>query len=226
MGTVFKRHRFTTFLFILILIPSTVFSDQASASADDAAAPEQNILLIVGDSLSAAYGLKQHQGWVTLLQNIWQDQNTPIRIVNAAISGETSDGALARLPRLLEQHSPTHVLIEIGGNDGLQGHPVVKMRNNISQMVELSQAAGAKVMIQDMQIPPNYGKRYTQMFSDTFDEVAADKSVPLIPFFLQNVALDSSMMQRDGIHPNADAQPGIAEFMHEQLTPRILNGVQ
>lgn len=220
MGTVFQRHRSIFFLVILSLIPQAAFSDQAPpASVTSQSA--RSTLLVVGDSLSAAYGLKQHEGWVTLLQNIWQQENTPVQVVNAAISGETSDGALARLPRLLEQHAPSHVFIEIGGNDGLQGHPTAKMRNNIAEMIDLARAAGAKVILQDVQIPPNYGKRYTEMFTNTFDALAKEKNVPLVPFFIEDIALDSSMMQRDGIHPNAEAQPGIAKFMHEQLTPLV-----
>nr|WP_245953254.1 arylesterase [Alteromonas aestuariivivens] len=178
--------------------------------------------MVLGDSLSAGYGLEQQQGWVSLLQNLWYNEGIQIDVINAAISGETSDGALARLPRLLEQHRPSHVLIELGGNDGLQGHPVTKLKSNLIQIVNLAQAAGAEVFLQDMQIPTNYGRRYTQMFADAYDEVARVQNVPLLPFFLESVALNPELMQNDGIHPNAQAQPQIAEFMRQQLTPLIV----
>ena len=122
---------------------------------------------------------------------------------------------------MLEQHEPSHVLIELGGNDGLQGHPVNKTLANLSEMVRLAKDSGATVFIQDMQIPTNYGSRYTKMFGDAFDKVAEENEITLIPFFLQNVALDKTLMQNDGIHPNAKAQPMIAQFMRDALTPLI-----
>lgn len=197
---------------MLILIPLLLISDQLLA--------KESKLLILGDSLSAAYGLKQEQGWVSLLQDAWQ--NEAINIVNAAISGETTDGALARLPRLLKQHQPTHILVELGGNDGLQGHPVNKMGNNLQKIIQLSQQNGAKVILQQMQIPTNYGKRYTQMFTDTYTDLATKYELTLLPFFLQNIALDKNLMQRDGIHPNAEAQIIIAKEMKKSLGEIIL----
>tara|TARA_B110000091_G_scaffold185687_1_gene205674 strand:+ start:127 stop:795 length:669 start_codon:yes stop_codon:yes gene_type:complete len=192
---------------LLILIPTSLISDQLQA--------KETKLLILGDSLSAAYGLKQEQGWVSLLQNAWQSDG--VFIVNAAISGETTDGALARLPRLLEQHNPTHIFIELGGNDGLQGHPVSKMRDNLEKIILLSQKKEVTVILQQMQIPTNYGKRYTRMFTNTYTELAIKYELSLLSFFLQNIALDKNLMQRDGIHPNAEAQPIIAKDMQKAL---------
>jgi acyl-CoA thioesterase-1 len=192
---------------ILILIPLLLISDQLQA--------KESKLLILGDSLSAAYGLKQQQGWVSLLQNAWRSED--INVVNAAISGETTDGALARLPRLLEQHKPTHIFVELGGNDGLQGHPVSKMRNNLEKIIQLSQSSEVKVILQQMQIPTNYGKRYTQMFTSSYAQLAEKHAVIILPFFLENIALDKSLMQRDGIHPNAEAQIIIAKDMQKIL---------
>ena len=192
-------------------------SQQSSSAASDTR------LLILGDSLSAGYGLLQAQSWVSLLQNIWQDEQRGIDVINAAISGETTDGGLARLPRLLEQHQPTHVLIELGGNDGLQGHNVSKLHHNLTQMVQLVKDYGAQVYLQDMEIPTNYGRRYNEMFSNTFEQVADAEAIPLIPFFLRDIALNESLMQRDGIHPNADGQPLIADFMYQQLSPFIFS---
>lgn len=196
---------------LLILIPLLLISDQLRA--------EQTKLLILGDSLSAAYGLKQEQGWVSLLQDAWQDKG--VNIVNAAISGETTDGALARLPRLLEQHTPTHIFVELGGNDGLQGHPVNKMRDNLEEIIQLSQKNKVKVILQQMQIPTNYGKRYTQMFTESYAQLAEKYTLTMLPFFLENIALDKNMMQRDGIHPNAEAQIIIATDMQKTLAEII-----
>lgn len=191
----------------IFLIPLILFSDQLWA--------KDLKLLILGDSLSAAYGISQQEGWVSLLQDMWKDE--PITIINAAISGETTDGALARLPRLLEQHNPTHIYIELGGNDGLQGHPVDKLQHNLSRIIELSQQNKVMVILQAMQIPPNYGKRYTDMFSASYKILASAYHIPLIPFFIESIATNSKLMQRDGIHPNAKAQKLIAEDMRLKL---------
>lgn len=195
-------------LFLLILlIPFSAISDQPSQPGHK--------LLILGDSLSAAYNLKQEQGWVSLLQNAWSD--TDITIVDAAISGETTAGGLARLPRLLEQHTPTHMLIELGANDGLRGYPIKKMKANLLAMIQLGQAHNVKIALQEMHIPTNYGRRYTNMFTQSFHQLAEEHELSVIPFFMQDVALNKELMQRDGLHPNAKAQPIIAQFMQTEL---------
>lgn len=176
-------------------------------------------LLILGDSLSAAYNLKQEQGWVSLLQNAFKDKN--IQVVNGAISGETTDGGLARLPRLLAQHQPTHLLIELGGNDGLQGHSVKKMKNNLQKMIDLAKGKNVSVLLQQMQIPSNYGARYNRMFTGAYATLAKQNQIPLVPFFLTEIALKPELMQRDGIHPNAKAQPIISELMQKNLLPLL-----
>ncbi len=213
---------------LVLVIPLLMYSDHLLAADDrstDASVGQtaEIKLLILGDSLSAGYGLLQAQSWVSLLQNIWQNENRKVEVINAAISGETSDGGLARLPRLLDQHAPTHVLIELGGNDGLQGHNVTKLQENLSKMIELVKAEGAEVYLQDMEIPTNYGRRYNQLFGNSFDTVAAQQNVTLVPFFMQDIALNDELMQRDGIHPNEKGQPLIAEFMHGQLTPLLFS---
>ncbi|WP_338516979.1 arylesterase [Alteromonas gracilis] len=216
----FVRYRnLFAFLFI-VLIPFHALSDQAESDLKN----ENAVLLILGDSLSAAYGLQQREGWVSLLQKMWQDDNIPIEIVNAAVSGETTDGGLARFPRLLEQHQPTHVLIELGGNDGLQGHNIKKIRDNLASLVKVAKDSDAQVFLQEMQIPSNYGKRYTQMFTKSFSQVANDLNIVKIPFFLEEIALDNKLMQSDGIHPNAEAQPMIADLMDRHLRKLILSG--
>ncbi len=206
------------FLFIL-LIPTDALSDQDAPNTRD----KNAVLLILGDSLSAAYGLQQRDGWVSLLQNMWQNDNIPIEIVNAAVSGETTDGGLARFPRLLAQHNPTHVLIELGGNDGLQGHSIKKIKHNLVEMISVARENNTKVFLQEMQIPSNYGKRYTAMFTQSFSQVADEQNVLAIPFFLEEIALNKDLMQNDGIHPNAKAQPMIAELMDKHLRNLIIN---
>lgn len=204
---------------IILLIPAHAVSDQAEQHKQT---NKNAVLLVLGDSLSAAYGLQQREGWVSLLQKKWQDDNIPIEIVNAAVSGETTDGGLARLPRLLEQHSPTHVLVELGGNDGLQGHSINKIKGNLISLVNTAKESGATVYLQEMQIPSNYGRRYTQMFTKNYADVASDTGAPKIPFFLEDIALNNALMQNDGIHPNADAQPLIANFMDRHLRNLII----
>ncbi len=196
---------------VLMLIPFLLISDQLWA--------KEVKLMILGDSLSAAYGLKQEQGWVSLLQNAWDGEN--ITIINAAVSGETTDGGLARLPRLLKQHQPTHMLIELGGNDGLRGYPINKMKANLKQMVEAAQSENVDVIIQQMQIPTNFGRRYTELFTNTFTDIAEEYQIPVIPFLLEEIALNDDLMQQDQIHPNAKAQPMITAFMDKQLRPLL-----
>lgn len=196
-----------------LVLPLLIISTQLAAA--------QHKLLILGDSLSAAYGLKQEQGWVTLLQNAWKGHN--IEVVNAAISGDTTDGGLGRLPNLLAQTQPTHLLIELGGNDGLQGYPISNMKSNLAAMIELAQQQHIKVFLQQMRIPTNYGARYSTLFEQSYAELAEQYQIPLIPFLLQEVALDPALMQRDSIHPNQKAQAKISEFMRQQLQPLIQN---
>ncbi len=196
---------------LLFIIPILLVSDHAWG--------KQTKLLVLGDSLSAAYGLKQEQGWVSLLQDAWN--NKPITIINAAISGETTDGALARLPRLLDQHQPSHLFVELGGNDGLQGHPVTKMQANLAKIIQMAKEKQITVLLQQMQIPTNYGKRYNQMFEQTYVDLAAEYQVQLLPFFLAEIALDKNLMQRDGIHPTAEAQVIIAQDMQKTLAPLL-----
>jgi acyl-CoA thioesterase-1 len=207
--------RLRIILVVSVLFPFYSHSDQQKV--------QEHKLLILGDSLSAAYGLTQQQGWVYLLQNAWASENKPITVINGAISGDTTDGGLSRLPRLLDLHQPTHLLIELGGNDALQGHNPKKIKANIEQMVQLAQKHNVEVMLQEMQIPTNYGKRYTQMFMQVFTDIAAENNIPLIPFFLENIALNKDLMQNDGIHPTAEAQPMITELLKPQLEAHIFD---
>ena len=171
-----------------------------------AATPTRTVL-VVGDSLSAGFGLEPGQGWVSLLQNRLSAKGYVYRVVNASISGDTTTGGLGRLPRALKVHKPAVVFIELGGNDGLRGTPIAVVRNNLLQMIQLSRVAGARVVLAGMLMPPNYGARYTQQFEGVYAELAKSEKVPLIPFFMRKVALNPKLMLPDGIHPNAAGQP-------------------
>lgn len=178
-------------------------------------------LLVVGDSISAAFGLDSSQGWVHLLEKRLAEQGYPHRVVNASLSGDTSAGGVARLPGLLAEHRPSLVIVELGGNDGLRGQPPAQLQQNLAAMVEQSQKAGAKVLILGMQLPPNYGVRYTTAFARVFSQVAQDRQVPLVPFFLQGVGGVPGMMQYDGIHPAAQAQPILLDNLWPSLKPLL-----
>jgi acyl-CoA thioesterase-1 len=181
----------------LLVMTMTVGVVQAGPSQ---AGPNQ--ILVLGDSLSAAYGIPRERGWVTLLEAALADHV----VINASISGETTEGGRQRLAALLEQHEPGVVVIELGGNDGLRGFPLQRIRANLREMVAMSQRAGARVLLLGMKIPPNYGPRYTAGFEQAYIDTAEEFDVPLVPFFLDGVALVEGMMQADGIHPTVAAQ--------------------
>ena len=184
-------------------------------------ADAENTLLVLGDSISAAYGMDLEQGWVTLMDRRLAAERSGWRVVNASISGDTTDGGLRRLPQLLESHQPAMVLIELGGNDGLRGFPIQRMRDNLSAMVQQAQARGAQVALLSMAIPPNFGKRYTDLFTTSFEHIAESTGATLVPFILDGIATDSQLMQADGIHPTAAAQPMIVDNVYPWLEPLI-----
>ena len=185
------------------------------------AADAEHTLLVLGDSISAAYGMDLEQGWVTLMDRRLAAERSGWQVVNASISGDTTDGGLRRLPQLLESHQPAMVLIELGGNDGLRGFPIQRMRDNLSAMVQQAQAQGAQVALLSMAIPPNFGKRYTDLFTTSFERIAESTAATLVPFILDGIATDSQLMQADGIHPTAAAQPMIVENVYPWLEPLI-----
>jgi len=178
----------------------------------------QRTILVLGDSISAAYGMSLQQGWVALMAEQLHSHPGQYSVVNASISGETTAGGLRRLPDLLQQHNPGLVIIELGANDGLRGHPIGTLRNNLRQLVQLSSEAGAGVVLLPMEIPPNYGARYTSSFRDSFVKVAQETRSSLAPFIMHGVATDPDMMQADGIHPKVEAQT----LMLENVLPTVL----
>ena len=164
-------------------------------------------ILILGDSLSAGYGMQLSQGWVNLLQKRLDEQYAKKhQVINASVSGESTSGALARLPKLLSSHRPDIVVIELGGNDGLRGQSPQMIENNLSQIIQLSQKANATVLMLGMKIPPNYGSAYSAAFENSFKRASQRHQIKLVPFFMQGVAGNKNLMQKDLIHPNASAQ--------------------
>jgi acyl-CoA thioesterase-1 len=201
------------FLFVLMA---------ASVSASGAAPAETPVILVFGDSISAGYGLAHvEQGWVALLQTRLKDQEYGYQVVNASVSGETTAGGLARLPRALTLHRPKIVILELGGNDGLRALPIAQMRANLAHMVDLAAAAGAHVLLLGMRIPPNYGPDYTEQFRSCYSDVARDKKLPLVPFLLNDIALSPNLMQADGIHPNELGQPKLLANVWPALQPLL-----
>ncbi|MFK3828414.1 arylesterase [Pseudomonas fulva] len=178
-------------------------------------------VLIVGDSISAGFGLDTRYGWASLLQTRLRQEGFDDKVVNASISGDTSAGGQARLPALLAAHKPAVVVLELGGNDGLRGQPPAQLRQNLASMVDQSRQAGAKVLLLGMQLPPNYGVRYTTAFAKVYEELAKEKQVALVPFFLEGVGGVPELMQADGIHPAQGAQQRLLENAWPVLKPLL-----
>ena len=202
-------------LLALMLASGPSLADSASTAGENAT------ILVMGDSISAAYGIQRDEGWVNLLSKALLQSEHAYSVVNASISGETTSGGLARLPQALETHDPEVVLIELGGNDGLRGYPTETIQANLRGMVDLARDQDREVVLIGMQIPPNYGPRYTRAFFDMYAEIAAETEVTLVPFFLDRVALEPGLMQDDGIHPTADAQPLLLETLWAFLEPLL-----
>jgi acyl-CoA thioesterase-1 len=201
-----------TRLFVLVML--VVASVSAKA--------ETPVILVFGDSISAGYGLARvEQGWAALLQTRLKDQEYGYQVVNASVSGETTAGGLARLPRALMLHQPRIVILELGGNDGLRALPIAQMRANLAGMVDLAAAAGAKVLLLGMRMPPNYGPDFTEQFRLCYSDLARDKKLPLVPFLLNGVALLPTLMQADGVHPNELGQPKLLDNVWPSLKPLL-----
>ncbi len=200
-------------LILLLMLPS-------HAPGAEARAPT-GIIMVFGDSLSAAHGLAPEQGWVHLLQQRLRQQGYRYRVVNASVSGDTTASALQRLPRALARHKPELVILELGGNDGLRGLPLADMRANLAKMIRLIQAQGAQVLLVGMQIPPNYGHRFARQFQAVYPELARQFGIPLVPFLLEGIATQRAFFQPDQIHPNARAQPILLDNVWARLAPLL-----
>nr|WP_232216339.1 MULTISPECIES: arylesterase [Methylobacter] len=178
-------------------------------------------IVVLGDSISAGYGIEVQQGWVALLRHKLAEENASYEIINASISGDTTAGGLARIDKILATHQPEIVLVELGANDGLRGLSPKLMKDNLAEITRRAQKAGAKVLLLSMRIPPNYGKRYTEMVYGVYPQLSEELGVPYMPFILEDVALVKELMQPDGLHPNAKAQPMIADKVWLHLQPLL-----
>ena len=206
-----RRLRVTVWLGLLLLVISYPTTAQPSRP-----------ILVLGDSISAAYGIDLEEGWVALLAARIEQERMPYTVVNASISGETSAGGLRRLPALLETHQPGVVIIELGGNDGLRGYPIGQLQSNLRDMISLSETSEAQVLLLPMEIPPNFGKFYTDAFRASFQNAIEGSQAVLGDFPLTDVALKPALMQSDGIHPTAVAQPIILESVWQNLSQLLL----
>jgi len=208
------------FIKSVLLVTSILFFSLAHGALAQTKGKE-SVILVWGDSLSAAYGIEVSQGWVSLLQDRLLVEQKPYRVVNGSVSGETTVGGRARLPQALAEHQPEIILIGLGANDGLRGFNPQVISQHLSEMIELSIASKTKVLLFEMKIPPNYGPRYTQAFEAVFTEVSQKHSVALLPFWLEPIALEPKWMQADGLHPTALAQPVLLEQVWEGLLPLL-----
>lgn len=196
-------------LFIFILIASTTSSE------------ENNSILIYGDSISAGYGMEKESQWSESLKTLLSEKGYKISVYNRSVSGETTGGGLTRISRILDELKPTFLLLELGGNDALRGYPPKKIYENLNKMIEASKERGIDVFLMQIRILPNYGKRYQTQFESIYPTLSQEKEVILLPFMLNDIALKKELMLSDGIHPNEDAQPLIAEIVFNSLKPHL-----
>jgi acyl-CoA thioesterase-1 len=190
---------FKTVLLSLFFLNFVAWSSPVSA--------ENAKIMVYGDSLSAAYGIPQQQGWTSLLQKKLDAERYQYKVVNTSISGETTSGGVSRIQHTLEQTKPKIIILELGANDGLRGLPIQEMTANLNTIIEHSKKSGAKILLVGMRIPPNYGPQYTKRFSQSYVQLSQEHSIPLVPFMLENIAAKANLIQDDGLHPNAIAQP-------------------
>lgn len=206
MSLFFARSIVLLALFLLTAIPAVA---------------QQRILLVWGDSLSAAFGISEEQGWVQLLSERIEREYPSFRVINGSVSGETTTGGLERLPAMLAEYRPELVILELGGNDGLRGIPVEAIRDNLAAMIRLIESDGGRVLLAGIRIPPNYGPRYTEPFHENYFNLAEEYELPLLPFLIEGIPENPELMQNDGIHPVAEAQPAILENVWTVLDPML-----
>ncbi|MGR5068992.1 MULTISPECIES: arylesterase [Vibrio] len=199
---------------IRILSLVLVFFLSATAQASEK-------LLVLGDSLSAGYQMSIEESWPSLLPDALLEHGQDVTVVNGSISGDTTGNGLARLPQLLEQHSPDLVLIELGANDGLRGFPPKLITSNLSKMITMIKDSGANVIMMQIRVPPNYGKRYSEMFYNIYPTLAEHQKITLMPFFLEQLVIKPEWMMPDGLHPKSEAQPWIADFVAQELIKHL-----
>ena len=199
-------------LFVTLSLPQ--------AHAGENSESEQYTILIMGDSISAGFGIDKDDGWVALLDRKLEKKNNSYHVINASISGETSSGGANRINKLLKQHKPNLVILELGGNDGLRGSPIKLIKKNLSYVIDQSQQSEADVLLLGMRIPPNYGQTYSELFYEQYQELASQHRVSIVPFLLEGIAGIDGMMQSDGIHPTQSAQPIMLNRVYQQIESR------
>tara|TARA_B100000530_G_scaffold60652_1_gene35248 strand:+ start:85 stop:669 length:585 start_codon:yes stop_codon:yes gene_type:complete len=180
-------------------------------------------LLIYGDSISAGYGMSKEKQWSVILQDIISKDNLKINVINSSVSGETTSGGLARISQTIKSIKPDYLLLELGGNDALRGYPPRQIATNLVEIIKIADSANTKVLLMQIRIPPNYGSRYQKAFESIYSNIASETSATLIPFMLEEVALNEELMLPDGIHPKASAQPLIADYVYRQLKPLLIH---
>ena len=197
-------------IFISLMFSLSAYSDVKNDS-----------LLIYGDSISAGYGMSKEKQWSVILQDIINRDNLKINVINSSVSGETTSGGLARISQIIKSIKPDYLLLELGGNDALRGYPPRQIAANLAEIIKIAESANTKVLLMQIRIPPNYGSRYQKAFESIYSNIASETSATLIPFMLEEVALNEELMLPDGIHPKASAQPLIADYVYRQLKPLL-----
>ena len=199
-------------IFISLMFSLSTYSDVKNES-----------LLIYGDSISAGYGMSKEKQWSVILQDIINRDNLKINVINSSVSGETTSGGLARISQIIKSIKPDYLLLELGGNDALRGYPPRQIATNLAAIIKIADSANTKVLLMQIRIPPNYGSRYQKAFESIYSNIASETSATLIPFMLEEVALNEELMMPDGIHPKASAQPLIADYVYRQLKPLLIH---
>lgn len=199
-------------IFISLMFSLSTYSDVKNES-----------LLIYGDSISAGYGMSKEKQWSVILQDIINRDNLKINVINSSVSGETTSGGLARISQIIKSIKPDYLLLELGGNDALRGYPPRQIATNLAEIIKIADSANTKVLLMQIRIPPNYGSRYQKAFESIYSNIANETSATLIPFMLEEVALNEELMMPDGIHPKASAQPLIADYVYRQLKPLLIH---
>ena len=199
-------------IFISLMFVISTYSDVKNES-----------LLIYGDSISAGYGMSKEKQWSVILQDIINRDNLKINVINSSVSGETTSGGLARISQTIKSIKPDYLLLELGGNDALRGYPPRQIATNLVEIIKIADSANTKVLLMQIRIPPNYGSRYQKAFESIYSNIASETSATLIPFMLEEVALNEELMLPDGIHPKASAQPLIADYVYRQLKPLLIH---
>ena len=199
-------------IFLSLMFSLSTYSDVKNES-----------LLIYGDSISAGYGMSKEKQWSVILQDIINKDNLKINVINSSVSGETTSGGLARISQTIKSIKPDYLLLELGGNDALRGYPPRLIATNLAEIIKIADSANTKVLLMQIRIPPNYGSRYQKAFESIYSNIASETSATLIPFMLEEVALNEELMLPDGIHPKASAQPLIADYVYRQLKPLLIH---